>query len=185
MAGPCQYFGAWDYAEAGYSHSTLVVAAALPYPKSRWEKVLATIEQQWLVHSMEAAVEYSCAFPDGPGHETQRIASGSSQVTYTDLPELADSSGEEDNFREDPETLSSESETDYAEFTPADYMRRLHQMFGLGERSAEASAAQHRRSWLHPYSEFLEMRRPSARSNSESQALDTILVPMFPLGWPR
>ena len=92
MAGPWEFFGACNYAEACYSHSALVVAAALPYPKSRWEKVLAIIEQQWLVHSIEAAVEHSWEMPDDPGDD-------SSEVTYTDMPELMDPSEEDNNFR--------------------------------------------------------------------------------------
>ena len=57
MASPWDYFGAWNYAESSYSHSTLVVAAETPYPRSRWVKVLDIVEHQWIEHSRAAAVE--------------------------------------------------------------------------------------------------------------------------------
>ena len=85
---------------------------------------MAIIEQQWLVHSIEAAVEHSW-----------EVGVDSSEVTDPDMPELTDSSGEDNNFREAFETLSDDSESGDAGFTHAE-------LLAIIERVNEAAAAQ-------------------------------------------
>ena len=69
MSSPWDYFGASYFADAQYSLSAPVVSAAVPYPESRFNKVLAIIEQQWALHIMSVAVEPPWTLPDDPGDE--------------------------------------------------------------------------------------------------------------------
>ena len=146
MAGPWEYFGACNYSEACYSHSNVVAAAAVPYPKSRWEKVLATIEQQWIVHSMEFPVENSWEMPE-------------SDDTDSEMPELVDSSGEDDDASQASEARSSDSESG--------------DLSDMLDRLALAAAARPHRQWI------LRYRLPMLRSAAEMQPLDTDLAPSF------
>ena len=152
MAGPWEYFGACNYSEACYSHSNLVAAATVPYPKSRWEKVLATIEQQWIVHSMEAAVENSWEMPE-------------SDVTDPSMPELDVSSGEDDNASQASEARSSDSESG--------------DLSDMLDRLALAAAARPHRQWILRYRSLVGIRLPMLRSAAEMQPLDTDLAPSF------
>ena len=98
------------------------------------------------------------------------------------MPTFEDSSLEQNNFCDGPETLSSESESDDPDFTAALH-EAISRVRGLGERYAEASAARHRRRWLQPIWDYYEMSLP-LQTGSESQPLGTILFPAVPLRYP-
>ena len=97
MSSPWDYFGASYFADAQYSLSGPVVAAAVPYPESRWNKVLAIIEQRWAVHIISAAAAPPWTLPDDPGDEI-------SSDTDNDVPRLVpDTSSDEEGLPYDRE----------------------------------------------------------------------------------
>lgn len=95
MSSPWEYFGACDYAEARYSHSVEVVSAAVTYPRSRCDRVLAIIEQQRQLHLLLVAVKLACTLPDDPGGEIISTSSDGSESTDSEMPGLIASSDDE------------------------------------------------------------------------------------------
>ena len=98
------------------------------------------------------------------------------------MPELVDSSEEENDFREDSETLSSESESDDPD---PDFVAAMQEAFARlrGLPNGEAFAAGTRRWWLQPLRDHYGASLRS-QTGSESQPLDTVPIPAVPLLYP-
>ena len=129
MESPWDYFGAWNYAESSYSHTTPVVATETPYPRSRWAKVLDIVEHQWIEHSRVAAVEHfstlaAAAVEDSlslPGDQGDEVDSTDS------LPTLESITGEE--YPVEPDTESDSEPDSVPVDIDANFIQRVRAAF--------------------------------------------------------
>ena len=177
MDSPWDYFGAWNYAESSYSHTTPVVATETPYPRSRWAKVLDIVEHQWIVHSRVAAVEHFSALAAAAVEDSLSLPGDQGdEVDSTDsLPTLVSSSGEV--YPVEPDTESDSEPVDI----DAEFIERVRAVFESlrARRNVDPDLPEYRRWHLQSR---LNLFRLYLRSQTSSlrEPRDTVPLPAVP-----